>query len=62
MTYFLKSQPVNVENIPPGSTVNVKEVGGAYTRPTARTDICVIFTGVSDPGSVAIDGDKWDRL
>lgn len=51
-----------MENIPPGSTVNVKEVGGAYTRPTARTDICVIFTGVSDPGSVAIDGDKWDRL
>lgn len=53
---------ISVSVIPAGSVLNVKETGGAYTRPTARTDVTVIFTGVSDPGSVAIDGDKWDRL
>lgn len=53
---------VTLANIPAGSVINVKEVGGSYTRPTARTDVCVIFTGVSDPNLVALDGDKWDRL
>ena len=28
------------------------------TRPTARTDIMVIFTG-ADPGAAALEGDLW---
>ena len=53
---------VTVADLPAGSVLNVAESGGAYTRPTARTDLTVIFTGVSDPGAAALDGDKWDRL
>ena len=53
---------VTIADLPAGSMVNVAEVAGAYTRPTARTDIVCVFTGVSDPGAEAIDGDKWDRL
>lgn len=29
------------------------------TRPTARTDVMVIFTGGTDPGSNALEGDLW---
>lgn len=50
------------EALPPGSVMYANEVAGTYTRPTARTDICVIFTGVADPGATALEGDKWDRL
>lgn len=52
----------SLDTIPPGVVLNVKEVAGTYTRPTPRTDLCVIFTGVSDPAAAAKDGDKWDQL
>lgn len=61
LTYILQ-QVASIENAPAGTVVNVSESGGTYTRPTARTDICVVFTGTSDPGSAALEGDKWDRV
>lgn len=53
---------LSIEDLPAGSVVNVLEVGGAYTRPTSRSDICVIFTGSANPASVALAGDKWDEV
>lgn len=61
-TTYILGKIADIEYIAPGSMVNVSESGGTYTRPTARTDICVTFTGTSDPGSVALPGDKWDRI
>ena len=29
------------------------------TRPTSRPDVIVIFTGGTDPGAAALDGDLW---
>ena len=53
--------PISYDALPAGSVLTVMESAGTYTRPTARADLCVIFTGASDPGSVAVDGDKWDQ-
>ena len=50
------------DGLPAGSVMFANESSGTYVRPTARTDICVIFTGVVDPGATALEGDKWDRL
>lgn len=41
----------------------VYEVNGTYTRPTTLpSHVSVIFTGVSDPGSLAHENDRWERL
>lgn len=61
-TSYVLTQVATLANAPVGAMINVKEVGGSYTRPTSRTDVCVVFTGTSDPASVALDGDKWDRV
>ncbi len=53
---------LTVADLPAGSVIHVAESGGAYVRGTARTDICVIFTGTVDPASVALNGDKWDKV
>lgn len=45
-----------------GTMVPAYETNGRYTRPTTDPNICVIFTGVSDPGSVAKENDRWERL
>lgn len=42
--------------------VPVYEVNGTYTRPSNSTAISVVFTGVSDPGPVALENDRWERL
>jgi len=49
-------------NLPAGSTITVVESGGAYIRPTARTDIIVRFQGSANPGSVALENDEWVKL
>lgn len=38
------------------------EVGGKYVRPTQDPGVCVVFTGFTDPGAVAFENDRWDRL
>lgn len=43
-----------IADLPAGSMLYTS----GLTRPTARTDILVIFTG-ADPGSAALDGDLW---
>lgn len=45
-----------------GTIIPAYESGGKYTRPTTDPNICVIFTGASDPGSVALENDRWERL
>ena len=45
-----------------GTMIPAYEVNGRYTRPTNDPKICVIFTGTSDPGSVALENDRWERL
>lgn len=42
--------------------VPVYEVNGTYTRPSTSTGITVVFTGVADPGPVALENDRWERL
>lgn len=54
--------PPTIEELPPGVMVACNESGGAYTRPTDRTDIVVVFTGADDPGAVALENDRWERL
>lgn len=45
-----------------GTMIPAYEANGKYTRPTTDPKICVIFTGSSDPGSVALENDRWERL
>lgn len=55
--------PVSYDSLPAGTTLTVYESGGGYTRPTARTDITVVFVGTVDPAASAIDGvDMWDQI
>lgn len=61
-TTYILTQIAALANAPAGTMINVNESGGTYTRPTSRTDVCVVFTGTSDPASVALPGDKWDRI
>lgn len=42
--------------------VPVYEVNGTYTRPSTSTGISVVFTGKADPGPVAQENDRWERL
>jgi Collagen triple helix repeat (20 copies) len=53
---------ITIAQLPAHTYVGAIEVGGAYTRPTTRTDIHVIFTGATDPGSVALDYDEWHKI
>lgn len=55
-----------VANLAPGSTLTVDYVFGATnaypTRPTARTDIVVMWRGPTAPtlgGGFALTGDEW---
>lgn len=48
-------------NIPAGSVLYAVESAGSYVRPTSRADVCVIFQGASNPGSVALESDIWAR-
>jgi len=52
---FYVSRPVTEADLPPGSVM----YSGTTTRPTARTDIMVIFTSVADPSANALVGDRW---
>lgn len=46
----------------PGSMISVNQVGGGYTRPTSDTSIVYVFVGTADPGSVAKENDRWERI
>ena len=46
---------LGLERAPAGSVAHT----ATTTRPTARTDIMVIFTGPTDPGAAALEGDLW---
>ncbi len=46
---------LGLERAPAGAVAHT----AATTRPTARTDIMVIFTGPTDPGAAALEGDLW---
>lgn len=48
--------------LPSGVMLNAVEVGGTYIRPTSRSDISVVFLGISDPGTIALENDRWDRI
>lgn len=57
-----------VDLMPPGTTITIDytkamfgSAGNAWpsARPTARTDIIIVWKGPTDPGSLAIDGDDW---
>lgn len=45
-----------------GTMIPTYEVGGTYTRPTTDPKICVIFTGSADPGAIAFENDRWERI
>lgn len=45
-----------------GTMVSTYEVNGKYTRPTTDPTVCVVFTGVSDPGTTALENDRWERI
>ena len=46
---------LGLERAPAGTVAHT----ATTTRPTARTDIMVIFTGPTDPGAAALEGDLW---
>lgn len=64
----ITSGELQLARMPSGSTIVIdksKEFFGApgqwpASRPTNRHDICVIWVGDTDPGSIALAGDKWD--
>ncbi|NKG21117.1 hypothetical protein [Paeniglutamicibacter terrestris] len=45
-----------------GVMVTVQQVGSGYTRPTSDPTIRYVFTGTADPGTVALENDRWERL
>lgn len=54
---------VTLDQMAVGSTITVDKAknGGTWpARPTSRTDLCVVWTGNTDPGAAALEGDKWD--
>lgn len=63
----ITSGALAIDRLAPGSVICVdkaKSVFGAAgswptTRPTARTDIVVIWKGDTDPGTIALAGDEW---
>lgn len=46
-----------VADLPAGSVL----YSATASRPTSRTDVIVIFTTATDPGSAALEGDIWMR-
>lgn len=50
------------EATPTSGLVPVYEVNGSYTRPDTSTKVSYIFTGYSDPGAVALENDRWEKL
>lgn len=46
----------------PGSMIVVNQSGTSYTRPSSDPNIVYVFTGTADPGSVALENDRWDRI
>lgn len=50
------------EATPTSGLVPVYEINGAYTRPDTSTKVSYIFTGYSDPGAVALENDRWEKL
>ena len=50
-------QSVAVADLPAGSVIYATTT----TRPTARTDVSVMFLTVADPGTNALAGDTWVR-
>ncbi len=50
------------DTVPAGTMFAVNESSGTYIRPSSRSDIIFVFTGVSDPASVALENDRWERL
>lgn len=62
-TFSQINDQASYDQIPPYSTLTIDKAknGGTWpARPTSRTDICVVWTGNTDPGAAALDGDKWD--
>jgi hypothetical protein len=54
------SSAVTLANLPAGVVLAAPESGGAYTRPTSRSDLYVIFPGTSNPGAASLaDWDFW---
>ena len=66
-TADISSGQLSIERLPLGSVILVDKAKSVYgtagswpaSRPTARTDIVVIWKGDTDPGSIAIAGDEW---
>ncbi len=61
---------ITIADLPPGGTITIDKTKGGYgaaagswptSRPTDRADLCIVWTGDTDPGAIAIAGDKWDR-
>lgn len=59
---------LDIERVSPGATITVDYVKTTFgkaanswpvARPTARTDVTVIWKGPTDPGIIAINGDDW---
>lgn len=46
----------------PGTMISVNQSGGSYTRPTSDPDLIYVFVGSADPGSVAKENDRWERI
>lgn len=47
--------------IPAGVVVQTLETNGSYIRPTNDTNVVCTFVGSSDPLSIALAGDRWDK-
>lgn len=62
----LTTGTLNAARLPAGSIFVVDKVknGGSWpgARPTARTDVTVIWVGDTDPGALSINGDEWDQV
>lgn len=39
-----------------------ESASGTYTRPNNSKTISYVFTGYSDPGNVALENDRWEKL
>jgi hypothetical protein len=61
---------VTIADLPPGGMIVVDKAKAFYgaagvwpsSRPTSRTDICVLWLGDTDPGTIAIAGDIVDLV
>lgn len=59
----ITSGTIDYARLPAGTELvadKVKNGGVSYpARPTARTDITVVWVGNTDPGGAALNGDRW---